>query len=75
MLSSRVLERGGCAEALFKMALGNRIGVCVSDEIDENAFFEPCAGAFVLELKEGTEIPAMRDISEPPTETMQLRRV
>ena len=58
VLSSRVLERGGCAEALFKMALGNRIGVCVNDEIDENAFFEPCAGAFVLELKEGTEIPA-----------------
>ena len=57
VLSSRVLERGGTAEAVFKMGLGNRIGMRLDSGLDEDLFFEATAGAFVLELAEGTEIP------------------
>ena len=58
VLSSRVIERGGCAEALFKMGLGNRIGMRLDSSLDEEAFFEPYAGAFVMELAAGAEVPA-----------------
>ncbi|MBQ9329311.1 MAG: phosphoribosylformylglycinamidine synthase [Solobacterium sp.] len=57
VLSARTLERGGTAESLFKMALGNQIGVALAKDVDTNALFDLRAGAFVLELNEGTELP------------------
>ncbi len=49
VLASWTLERGGAAEGLFKMALGNRIGIRFEKDTDYQALFEKCAGAFIVE--------------------------
>ena len=41
---------GGIAEALFKMCMGNHVGIQLSNDIDLNSLFEPCYGAVILEL-------------------------
>ena len=41
---------GGVAEALFKMAIGNGIGVAIDERIDDRTLFGYAYGAFVLEL-------------------------
>lgn len=41
----------GCgAEALFKMCLGNRIGIEIADDVDLDTLFEPMYGSFIVEL-------------------------
>ena len=57
VLSARVVERGGAAEALFKMALGNEIGIRLSEKDNTDFLFEAGAGAFVMELADDAEIP------------------
>ena len=52
---------GGCAEALFKMCLGNRIGLELVDELDLDQLFEPMYGSFIVELSDRDELPV------PPT--------
>ena len=48
----------GCdAEALFKMCLGNGIGLDVDDAMDTNTWFIPAYGAFALELADDAEMP------------------
>ena len=56
VLSCRVTERNGAAEALFKMALGNRVGLYLEDAGDEVLFDTP-VGSFVMELAEDAEVP------------------
>ena len=56
----------GCAaEALFKMCLGNRIGLALNGSfIDE--LFEPSYGSFIVEMADGAdipEIPGVRTVS------------
>ncbi len=46
------LGRGGIAEAVFKMGLGNCIGVRFADTVTPDLLFSPRFGAFVVELKE-----------------------
>ncbi|HJD21406.1 MAG TPA: phosphoribosylformylglycinamidine synthase, partial [Candidatus Gemmiger faecigallinarum] len=41
---------GGVAEALFKMCVGNHVGLRLSDKVDMQALFRPCYGAVILEL-------------------------
>ena len=41
---------GGIAEALFKMSLGNHVGLQLSNDIDPDSLFKPCYGAVILEL-------------------------
>ena len=41
---------GGIAEALFKMCLGNHVGLRLSRDIDLRKLFTPCYGAVILEL-------------------------
>ena len=43
---------GGTAEALFKMCVGNQIGLELADDVDVNSLFEPMYGSFVVELSE-----------------------
>jgi phosphoribosylformylglycinamidine synthase len=43
---------GGLAEALFKMCVGNRIGLALNEDIDPETLFAPCYGAVLLELLE-----------------------
>ena len=41
---------GGVAEALFKMCVGNRVGLRLSEKVDTARLFAPCYGAVILEL-------------------------
>ena len=51
----------GClAESLFKMCVGNAIGVKL-DDVDADALFTPAYGSFVVELADGAELPAQTD--------------
>ena len=47
---------GGIAEAVLKMTLGNGIGFEYSKDFCNNAIFDYCYGAFVLELTEDVEV-------------------
>ena len=47
----------GCtAEAVFKMCLGNRIGVAIHDGVDADELFVPAYGSFVIEIAEEMEL-------------------
>lgn len=48
---------GATAEVLFKMTLGNQIGVRLNNDINLDALFEPAYGSFIVELAEGAEAP------------------
>ena len=52
---------GGEAEALFKMSVGNGIGVTLSDDVPADSLFEPAYGSFLVELADGAELPAHSD--------------
>ena len=52
---------GGAAEALFKMCVGNGIGVKLSDGVTPTALFAPSYGSFFVELTDGAELPAASD--------------
>ncbi len=49
------LTRGGLAEAVVKMALGNRIGLEFAPEIQKEQLFRQNYGSFVLELAPGVK--------------------
>ena len=55
---------GSYAEALFKMCLGNRIGVQLDADINQAALFEPAYGSFIVELATNADIPASTDTCE-----------
>ncbi|HNX64638.1 MAG TPA: phosphoribosylformylglycinamidine synthase [Oscillospiraceae bacterium] len=44
---------GGVAEAVAKMAFGNRIGFKFDKKIDDRELFEPVYGSFIIELADG----------------------
>ena len=44
------LGSGGMADAVFKMAIGNRIGAAFSEEIPAADLFAPAWGSFLLEM-------------------------
>ena len=49
----------GClAETLFKMAVGNQLGILLDDGFAADELFRPAYGSFVLELGESTFVPA-----------------
>ncbi len=52
ILSAYTPTYGGIAEAIFKMGLGNRIGLTLSSSFDTEKLFEYKYGSFVLELSE-----------------------
>ncbi len=48
----------GCtAEALFKMCVGNGIGVSLSSDVEADDLFSLAYGSFIVELAEGAELP------------------
>ncbi len=49
---------GGDAEMLFKMCMGNRIGIAVDEAMDASTWFIPAYGSFAVELADDAEIPA-----------------
>lgn len=50
VLSAYTPAFGGVAEAVFKMTLGNRVGLCYNETINLEELFRYSYGAFVLEL-------------------------
>ena len=61
VLSARVVQFGGIAEALAKMAFGNGIGVELSDSFKGDLFSLDC-GAVVAELADGETIDGFEEI-------------
>ncbi len=57
ILSSYTVRGGGVAEAIAKMAFGNRIGVNLSGSIKDR-LFAPELGSIIVEVPKGTEINA-----------------
>ena len=55
ILSAWTPSYGGVAEGLFKMALGNRVGVCLSETADPETLFGYSYGSFILELADGED--------------------
>ncbi|WP_068540190.1 phosphoribosylformylglycinamidine synthase [Olegusella massiliensis] len=50
----------GClAETLFKMCIGNQIGLTLDEAINADSLFELAYGSFVLELAEGACLPKL----------------
>lgn len=52
VLSAYTCSFGGAAEALFKMSLGNRIGIKLNGNISEEELFALSYGSFILETDE-----------------------
>ena len=54
------VDFGGVAEGIAKMAFGNKIGFAFSKKLSAEELFQPCAGAFIIELngaaREGEEV-------------------
>lgn len=57
------LGYGCAAEALFKMCLGNRIGIAVDESIRAESLFCPAYGAFIVELAEGASVPESTELA------------
>ena len=55
-LSAWTLERGGAAEGILKMALGNGLGFAFDENLSLELLFRKQYGAFILELTEDAEI-------------------
>ncbi|MDR2647110.1 MAG: phosphoribosylformylglycinamidine synthase [Oscillospiraceae bacterium] len=51
VLAAQAITGGGTAEAMLKMSMGNKIGVCLDDETDLQALFLPKRGAILAQLK------------------------
>ena len=52
---------GATAEALFKMCLGDGIGVKLADSVTADELFAPAYGSFLVELAACVELPATSD--------------
>lgn len=55
---------GASAEALFKMTLGNRIGLALDPSISADDLFAPDYGSFFIELKDNEKMPATSNLVE-----------
>ena len=53
IISAYAVEAGGIAEAVSKMAFGNRLGVKVEHNVDPRDFFAPGWGNIVCEVPDG----------------------
>ena len=49
---------GASAEILFKMTLGNHIGLRLNSTVSDNDLFKPAYGSFFAELAEDADIPS-----------------
>ena len=52
---------GASAEILFKMTLGNRIGLKLFNNLSDDDLFRPAYGTFYVELKENAEVHSLAD--------------
>ncbi len=64
----------GCgAESLFKMCVGNRIGIELAADVDVDDLFTRLYGSFIVELAEDAELPEVADdvVVEPLGTTVE----
>ncbi|RIY25001.1 phosphoribosylformylglycinamidine synthase [Bifidobacteriaceae bacterium NR021] len=54
---------GASAESLFKMTLGNHIGLKLFNNLSDDDLFKPAYGSFYVELKEDTEVSSLANTS------------
>ena len=54
---------GASAEILFKMTLGNHIGLKLFNNLSNDDLFKPAYGSFYVELKENAEVPSLANTS------------
>ena len=52
---------GGAAEALFKMSVGNGIGLALDEAVTADELFAPAYGSFLVELADDAAVPAAGD--------------
>ena len=52
---------GGAAEALFKMCVGNGIGLTLDEAVTADELFAPVYGSFLVELADDAAVPAAGD--------------
>ena len=52
---------GGTAEALFKMSVGNGIGLALDEAVTADELFAPAYGSFLVELADDAAVPAVGD--------------
>ncbi|WP_417064239.1 phosphoribosylformylglycinamidine synthase [Gordonibacter urolithinfaciens] len=52
---------GGTAEALFKMSVGNGIGLALDEAVTADELFAPAYGSFLVELADDAAVPAAGD--------------
>ena len=57
--SAYAIGFGGIAEAVSKMAFGNRMGVCFDEKISADELFEKKYGAIIVEVENCGELPAV----------------
>lgn len=55
---------GATAEAIFKMTVGNQIGVKLADGITVDDLFVPSYGSFIIELADNAKVPAVSNLVE-----------
>ena len=55
---------GATAEAIFKMTVGNQIGVKLADGISVDDLFAPAYGSFIIELADAAKVPAASNLVE-----------
>ena len=64
----------GCgAESLFKMCVGNQIGIELAEDVDVESLFTPLYGSFIVELAEDAKLPEVADgvVVEPLGTTVE----
>ena len=49
IVSAMAVKNGGIAESIAKMTFGNKLGVDISVQVDENDWFKVNYGAFIVE--------------------------
>ena len=52
---------GGTAEALFKMCVGNGIGLTLDEAVTADELFAPAYGSFLVELADDSAVPVVGD--------------
>ena len=55
---------GATAEAIFKMTVGNQIGMKLDDGIAVDDLFAPAYGSFIIELADNAKVPAVSNLVE-----------
>lgn len=55
IVSAYAITSGGPAEAIFKMSLGNRLGLDIDSELKLEGIFDGRPGSFVVEWKDGED--------------------